>query len=91
MLRNTTATLNLTGLTVDTWVIAIVRGTDGTSEPLFPFYPNSIDEGSNTNLTELTDGNLGEGGMLAFAYTNPLYIDVDGGGWTAPGVMLTPP
>jgi hypothetical protein len=85
-----TATLNLTGLTNDVWVIALVRGTDGVSHPLFPFYPNSLDQGSNTTLADLTDGNLGEGGMTALAYTNPLYVDVDGGGWTAPGVMLTP-
>jgi len=86
-----TATLNLTGLTDDIWVIAIVRGTDGVSRPLFPFYPNSLDTSSNNNLGDLIDGNLGEDGMPAFAYTNPLYVDVDGGGWDAPGVMLTAP
>jgi hypothetical protein len=89
-----TTTLNLAGQTDDLWVIAVVRGTDGTSEPLFPFYPNSLDQASNPpvlgDVGGLTDGNLGEDGMTAFAYTNPLYIDVDGGGWTPPGVILTP-
>jgi hypothetical protein len=37
-----TVTLNLTGLTEDTWIIALVRGTDGISKPLFPFDPSSI-------------------------------------------------
>lgn len=85
-----TTTLNLTGLTNDVWIMAIVRGTDGVSRPLFPFYPNSLKTSSNTTLANLTDGNLGEDGMPAFAYTNPLYVDVDGGGWDPPGVMLTP-
>jgi len=85
-----TTTLNLTGLTGDVWVMAIVRGTDGVSQPIFPFYPNSLTTAGNATLADLTDGNLGEGGMPAFAYTNPLYVDVDGGGWSAPGVMLTP-
>jgi hypothetical protein len=26
----------------------------------------------------------------ALAFTNPLFIDVDGGGWTAPGVQIVP-
>ena len=42
--------------------------------------------GSNTTLADLTDGNLGEAGVPAFAFTNPLFIDVDGDGWSAPGV-----
>jgi hypothetical protein len=85
-----TATFNLTGLTSDVWILAIVRGTDGVSQPHFPAYPNSLDTGSNTTLGDLTDGNLGEGGMTSLAFTNPLYVDVDGGGWTAPGVLITP-
>ena len=87
-----TTTLTLGGLTADTWVVAVVRGTDGVSPPTFPVLPNSLDEGSNATLADLTDGNLGEGGMPAFAYTNPLFIDADNDGtWTPPGVSLTPP
>jgi hypothetical protein len=79
-------TLHLTGLTEDTWVVVLVKGTDNVSHPLFPMIPNSIKTSTNTTLAQLTDGNLGEDGVLALAFTNPLFIDVDGGGWTAPGV-----
>lgn len=81
-----TATLSLEGVTEDTWVVAVARGTDGVSEPLFPVLPASLDSSSNTTLADLIDGNLGEGGTPAFAFTNPLFIDVDGDGWTAPGI-----
>jgi hypothetical protein len=37
-----TAQLNLAGLTEDTWVVALVRGTDNVSPPLFPVIPNSL-------------------------------------------------
>ncbi len=80
-----TTTLNLTGLTEDTWVVALVRGTDGISEPLFPMVPNSLTQAGNGTLAGLTDGNLGENGITAMAFTNPLFIDVDGDPWTAPG------
>jgi hypothetical protein len=81
-----TVTLTLNGITEDTWIVAMARGTDGVSEPLFPVLPADIDQGSNTTLEGLTDGNLGEAGTPAFAFTNPLFVDVNGDGWTAPGV-----
>jgi hypothetical protein len=81
-------TFNLMGLTDDTWIVAMVRGTDGVSRPLFPVVPNSLNTAGNGTLGGLTDGNLGQGGMPALAYTNPLYVDVDGGGWTAPGLSF---
>ena len=81
-----TATLTLENITEDTWIVAMVSGTDGTSEPLFPVLPASLNEDGNTTLADLTDGNLGESGTPAFAFTNPLFIDVNGDGWTAPGV-----
>jgi len=80
------ATLTLEGITEDTWIVAMASGTDGVSEPLFPVLPASLDPSNNTTLGALKDGNLGEGGTPAFAFTNPLFIDVDGNGWTAPGV-----
>lgn len=85
-------TLSLTGLTEDTWVAVLVRGTDGTSAPMFPVVPNDIDHemGNNDTLAELTDGNLGEKGITALAFTNPVFIDVDNGTWTAPGVQVAP-
>jgi Carboxypeptidase regulatory-like domain len=86
-----TATFNL-ALTQDAWLMVLVRGTDGVSRPLFPFIPNSLQKAGNTTLGNLTDGNLNESGVVALAFTNPLYIDFDNNGtWTPPGVMLTPP
>ena len=79
--------LTLTGLTEDVWIVVMVKGTDGVSQPLFPVLPNSLKTATNTTLADLTDGNLGEDGMTALAFTNPIYVDVDGGGWTAPGVQ----
>ncbi len=84
-----TDTLTLTGLTEDTWVVVLVKGTDNVSAPLFPVLPNDINH-SNTTLLDLTDDNLGEGGITALAFTNPLFVDVDGGGWTAPGLSIVP-
>jgi len=64
----------------DTWVMVLVRGTDGVSPPLWPMNPQDLDQESNTTLDDLTDGNLGEGGNPALAFTNPLFLDVDGNG-----------
>lgn len=85
-----TTTLSLTGLTEDVWIVAIVRGTDGVSRPLFPVVPNDLLPDGNGTLADLTDGNLGEDGIMAMAITNPLFVDVDGGGWTAPGLKIQP-
>jgi hypothetical protein len=86
-----TTTLNLTGLAADAWVIVLVRGTDGTSRPLFPVNPASLRKTGNTTLADLTDGNLGEDGVLALGFTNPIYIDANNDNmWTPPGVLLTP-
>ncbi|HEV7731199.1 MAG TPA: hypothetical protein VGR62_03510, partial [Candidatus Binatia bacterium] len=85
-----TATFNLTGLTGDVWIVAMVKGTDGISRPLFPVSPNSLQQAGNSTLANLTDGNLGEQGMTTMAFTNPLFIDVDGGGWTPPGLQVNP-
>jgi hypothetical protein len=86
-----TTTLNLAGLTQDVWVVVMVKGTDGVSRPLFPVVPNSLKTSTNATLADLTDGNLGEDGMTALAFTNPIFVDVDGGGWTAPGVQVSNP
>ena len=78
----------------DTWVIVVVRGTDGVSRPLFPMNPVDLanSEFVNTNLSQLTDGgvsppwNLGEDGALATAFTNPLYFDFENDGLCHGGV-----
>jgi hypothetical protein len=85
-----TTTLTLAGgsaLSEDTWIVVMVKGTDGVSKPLFPMIPNSLQQSGNTTLADLTDGNLGEDGILALAFTNPIFVDVDGGGYDAPGVQ----
>jgi hypothetical protein len=64
----------------DTWVVVLVKGTDGVSRPLWPMNPQDLDQESNQTLDDLTDGNLGEGGNPALAFTNPLYVDFDGNG-----------
>jgi hypothetical protein len=86
-----TVTHSLTGLTTDVWVVVLVKGTDGVSTPLFPVIPNDLSHGSNTTVAQLTDGNLGESGITALAFTNPIRVDVDGGGWSGPGVQVTNP
>lgn len=85
-----TAQLPLAGLTEDIYVVVMVKGTDGTSRPLFPVLPNNLKQSTNLTLGQLTDGNLGEDGIMALAFTNPLFIDVDGGGWSPPGVQVAP-
>lgn len=84
-------THSLTGLTQDVWVVVLVKGTDGVSKPMFPVVANDLSHGPNTTVAQLIDGNLGESGVTALAFTNPIRIDVDGGGWTDPGVQVTNP
>mgnify|MGYP001482373861 CR=1 FL=1 len=70
----------------DTWVIVVARGTDGVSSPLFPMNPQNLEAASNTNLVAITDygtalpWNLGQGGSLAAAFSNPLFFDAQGDG-----------
>ena len=64
----------------DTWVVVLVKGTDGVSRPIWPMNPQDLVEEGNATLDDLTDGNLGEGGNPALAFSNPLFIDVDGNG-----------
>lgn len=79
-------TAQIDGVTNDSWVVAIAHGSDGVSRPMFPIVPDDLASAGNTSLANLTDGNLDESGVLAYAFSNPLFIDVAGNGWTAPGV-----
>jgi hypothetical protein len=88
--RETNVTLELLNLVEDSWFVVLVRGTPGVSRPLFPVLPG-ISPAGNTTLADLVDGNLGEGGETVLAFSNPLYVDVDGNGFTAPGVRVTEP
>ncbi|MEH6589878.1 MAG: carboxypeptidase regulatory-like domain-containing protein [Halioglobus sp.] len=84
-----TVQLELPGLTEDSWLVAVAHGTDGISRPMFPVIPEDLATENNQSLEDLTDGNLDEEGVLAYAFTNPVFIDVDGDGWFPPGVMNT--
>ncbi|MBP6725217.1 MAG: hypothetical protein KA137_10280, partial [Halioglobus sp.] len=79
-------TLTLPRVAADSWLVAIAHGTDGVSPPMFPIVPEDLDRSTNTDLAGLTDDNVGEKGIPAYAFTNPLFIDVGGDGWTPPGV-----
>lgn len=82
----------LTGLTHDSWVVVVARGTAGNSGALFPVLPGALEPDKNASLDDLTDGNVGEGGVLAMGVTNPLFLDVDGNGvYNPPGVRLSTP
>lgn len=76
----TQRSVRLEDLAEDTWVVVVARGSDGVSRPLFPVMPFSLQQGGNDTLDALTDGNLGERGVLALGFTNPLLVDVDGNG-----------
>lgn len=78
-------------LSRDAWIVVIVRGTDGVSRPLWPMNPQDLQREGNETLDDLTDGNLGEGGNLALAFTNPLFVDVDGNGRFDPSMEMPPP
>ncbi len=67
-------------LSQDAWIVALVRGTDGVSPPLFPVIPNDIPSETNSTLSDLLDGNLDEAGILSLSFANPLFIDVNGNG-----------
>ena len=66
-------------LSEDTWFVVLVRGTDGVSQPLFPVSPSDLSSESNSDLDDLLDGNLGEGGVTALGVTNALYYRQLGG------------
>jgi hypothetical protein len=72
------------GLREDTWFVVVVKGTDGISPPMFPVFAADLNRSGNASHEDLSDGNLGEGGVLALGATNALYADVDG----EPGFQL---
>jgi len=73
-------------VTADTWVVVVVKGTDGVSRPLFPMNPQDLTQAGNNTVDALTDSNsplpwnLGESGVLSVAFSNPLFFDVGGDG-----------
>ncbi|MBW2316750.1 MAG: CehA/McbA family metallohydrolase [Deltaproteobacteria bacterium] len=82
-------TLSLTGLMEDTWVVAVVRGSDDVSCPLFPVLPNDIDPTVNATVAGLRTCDLGDKGVMALAFSNPIFFDVDGDGvFDPPGLRF---
>lgn len=66
----------------DYWVVVMVRGTQGKSTTLFPIVPNDFAGGVDNTV-----GTADDIGVRALAVSNPIFIDVNGGGWTAPGTL----
>lgn len=63
----------------DLWLVARTFG----DRAMFPVAPGGIR--SSADLSTLLDGRpLDDQGAYAVAFTNPLYVDVDGGGWRGP-------
>jgi len=87
----TSKLISLTGLAQDEWVVVVVKGTIGTSLPMFPVYPSNLDVANNLTLANLTTLSPSETGVRALGFTNALYVDVDGNGvFDPPGVQLAP-
>jgi len=63
----------------DLWLVARATGTVG----LFPTIPAGVDAKS-APIDQLVAGNTQGLGVGALAFTNPVYVDVDGNGWRAP-------
>lgn len=80
----TTKTLTLPNPGRDYWIVVMVRGTRGVSPTMWPVVPNSYEDGAD-NIS----GNSDDVGIRALAMSNPIYVDVNGGGWTAPGISTT--
>ncbi|MBW1684524.1 MAG: hypothetical protein JRS35_05605 [Deltaproteobacteria bacterium] len=62
-------------LAEETWFVVVVKGSDGLCAPMFPIYPDDLSKGSNPELGDLVDGNVGEGGVMALGATNALYFE----------------
>jgi len=70
-----TVSVPFDGLASETWFVVVVKGTDGQCGPMFPVYPDDLDQASNTTLSQLVDGNLGQGGVVALGATNALTFE----------------
>jgi hypothetical protein len=70
-----TLTVPFNGLAAPTWFVVVVKGTDGQCGPMFPIYPDDLNQAANTTLAQLVDGNVGQGGVMALGATNALYFE----------------
>jgi hypothetical protein len=77
-------------LNKDTWVVVFARGTEDTEgyRSLFPFVTRALVDADNPSV-EAEEADIGNIDMLAltgapaWAFTNPIFVDVDGGGFDA--------
>ena len=77
-------------LAADAWVFVTVSGTEGVSEPMFPIAPEALSASGNNSLADLRS-NIGQEGIVALAYNNPLFITRDGNAvFDPPGVQTVP-
>lgn len=87
----TAHTVSLAGLTEDEWIVVIVKGTQGTSAPMFPVMTDGVSLTQNPNLAELSSVTAAENGIRSLGVTNALFVDVDqNGAFDAPGVSVVP-
>lgn len=68
----------------DTWIVILARGTNN-SRGLFPFVTRAIDDTVDQGqvLARLESGSKSISPIKAFAFTNPIFVDVDGDGFKA--------
>jgi hypothetical protein len=64
----------------DFWMMARVTGLTG----LWPVIPQAVDSTVVPVATLVAGGPLVGQGVPALAFTNPVFVDADGGGWRAP-------
>jgi len=64
----------------DFWLLARVTGLTG----LWPVIPQAVDAAVVPVATLVAGTPLVGQGVPALAFTNPVFVDVDGGGWRAP-------
>jgi hypothetical protein len=88
------ATLNKTmTLSEDSWIVVLVKGSD-EAHTIFPYGPKAVNTKSSDvspanflstlDAERSTEGSPDKiGGSKAFAFTNPIFVDVDGDGWQA--------
>ncbi|HPM41404.1 MAG TPA: hypothetical protein PLY45_03100 [bacterium] len=76
--------------TEDSWVVAVARGTKGTKgfRSPFPVVTKVLSDGAagpeGFDPADLSGFHSDKGvGAFAWGFTNPIYVDADGGGFTA--------
>lgn len=80
-------------LTEDSWIVIFVKGSD-QAHTIFPYAPKAVNtkaaDVSQANFLDTLDTEISTegspdkvGGAKAFAFTNPIFVDIDGNGWVA--------